>query len=108
MEQPAPSGDDVLILKTQIARTWGLRGDFVRAREILHEIDAQPASANPEVRTRHALEYGRTWVSTMHPPELLTPAARAQARASFLRAVELSRAARLDGRGLAAQDAPRL
>jgi len=91
------SGDDALILKTQIARTWGLRGDFAKAREILREIEAQPASQNPEVRTRYALEYGRTWVSTVHPPELLTPTARAQARASFLRAVELSRAARLDG-----------
>lgn len=91
------SGDDALILKTQIARTYGLRGDFVRAREILREIEAQPASASAEVRVRHALEYGRTWVSATHPPELLTPAARAQARAAFLRAVELSRAARLDG-----------
>ena len=91
------SGDDALILQTQIARTYGLRGDFVRAREILREIEAQPASASAEVRTRHALEYGRTWVSATHPPELLTPAARAQARAAFMRAVELSRAARLDG-----------
>ena len=91
------SGDDALILKTQIARTYGLRGDFVRAREILREIEAQPSSASAEVRTRHALEYGRTWVSLTHPPELLTPAARAQARAAYLRAVDLSRAARLDG-----------
>ena len=33
------SGDDALILQTQIARTWGLRRDFERARAILAEVE---------------------------------------------------------------------
>jgi tetratricopeptide (TPR) repeat protein len=89
--------DDALILQTQIARSYGLRGDFVQAREILRGIEAQPGSASAEVRVRHALEYGRTWVSATHPPESLTPTARAQGRAAFVRAHDLARAERLDG-----------
>jgi len=46
---------------------------------------------------RHALETGRTWASATHPPESQTPASRQQARAAFMRALQLAKAARLDG-----------
>ena len=89
--------DDALILQTQIARTWGLRTDFARAQEILRAIEPQLATASAEVRVRHALEFGRTLASATHAPESQTPEVRERARAAYLRAVELARAARLDG-----------
>ena len=39
------NGDDALILQTQIARTYGLRRDFARAREILGSFDPQIETA---------------------------------------------------------------
>ena len=65
------SGDDALILQTQIARTHGLRNDFETARRILREIEPRIATAGAEVRIRHALETGRTYASAVHPPEAL-------------------------------------
>jgi polyphosphate kinase len=62
------SDEDALVLETQIARTYGLRRDFGRAREILSTIEAQAMKASPEVRTRYFLELGRTYASTTHPP----------------------------------------
>jgi len=64
------SGDDALILQTQIARTYGLRGDFETARRILHEIEPRLATAGAEARVRHALEIGRTYASAAHSPEM--------------------------------------
>jgi hypothetical protein len=61
------TGDDALILQTQIARTYGLRNDFPKAREILHGIEPQLAFAGAEARARHALELGRTYASAAHP-----------------------------------------
>ena len=54
------SGDDALILQSQIARTHGLRGDFASARQILRSIEPQVAAAGAEARVRFALELGRT------------------------------------------------
>jgi tetratricopeptide (TPR) repeat protein len=90
-------GDDALVLKTQIARTYGLRKDFDKAREILKEIEPAMASAGPEVRARYWLELGRTYASGRHAPESITEADRARARNANDRALEISRAARLDG-----------
>ena len=91
------NADDALILQTQIARTYGLRGDFARAGELLRSIEPQVRSAGAEVRVRHALESGRTLSSATHPPESQTAEVREQARAAYLRAYELARAERLDG-----------
>lgn len=46
------TGDDAFVLQTQIARTYGLRHEFAKARRILHRLDAQLRKAGPEARTR--------------------------------------------------------
>jgi len=91
------SGDEELVLRTQIARTWGLRREFERARDILVSLKPLVATAGPEVRVRHALELGRTFASAAHAPDALTPEAKASAREAYLRAYEIARAANLDG-----------
>ena len=91
------SRDDGLILQTQIARTYGIRGDFARAREILTSIEPQIQTASAEVRVRHALETGRTLASATHPLDAQTPEAQELARSAYLRAFELAKAERLDG-----------
>lgn len=90
-------GDDALILKTQIARTWGLRRDFERARQILAEVQPQIARAGAEAQVRYWLELGRTWASATHKPEQLTAEAKTQARTAYDRALETAKAAKLDG-----------
>lgn len=90
------SGDDALILHTQIARTWSLRKDFDAARRILAQVEPQLAGAGPEARARHALELGRSHASAAHTAAQLTPQAREQARQAFQRALDTARAARLD------------
>ena len=88
--------DDALILKTQIARTYGLRKDFETARLVLAEIDSHLGGASPEVRVRYWLEVGRSYASATHPPETQTDAAKAQARAAYMRAFDEAKAASLD------------
>lgn len=90
------SGDDALILQTQIARSYGLRRDFAQAQALLREIEPQLAGAGAEARVRWALEWGRSLVSAAHPPPTPTPAARQAARAAYERALREARAARLD------------
>lgn len=90
------SGDDALILRTQIARTYGLRGDFARARAELDAIAPQVPAAGAEVRVRHALERGRTYASATHPAKMQTPQSREIARGHFEEAWRLAREASLD------------
>ncbi len=90
------SGDDALVLTTQIARTYGLRKDFSRAQAVLAEIEPKMASAGAEARARFALEYGRTLSSAVHPPETQTDATKALARAQYEGAHAIAREARLD------------
>lgn len=89
-------GDDALILRTQIARTYGLRADFARAALILEELAAPVAAAGPLARAHHALESGRAILSATHPPSVITPESRAAAKAHYLRAVDLAAAAGAD------------
>lgn len=89
-------GDDELILHTQIARTWGLRRDFERARAILASIEPRLGSAGLEPRVRHALELGRSYVSMTHSPEARTPENTELARRAYLQAIDLAREAGLD------------
>ncbi len=89
-------GDDALVLETQIARTYGLRRDPVRAREVLDAVRARLESAGPEPRVRYDLELGRTWISTMTTSEERTPDALAAAREAYGRAFDLARDAGLD------------
>ncbi|MDH4287507.1 MAG: tetratricopeptide repeat protein [Aquincola sp.] len=60
-------GDDVLVLRTQIARTLGLRGRFEEAHRELDAIEPALASAGIEPRVRAWLERGRTWRSSGQP-----------------------------------------
>jgi tetratricopeptide (TPR) repeat protein len=89
-------GDDALILKTQLARTYGLRHEFIRAQEILQSIERDVATAGPEARARYALELGRTYASATHPPQMLTPEANARARDAYRQALSIARDHRLD------------
>lgn len=90
------TGDDALILQTQIARTYGLRKDFAKAREILKAVEQQVPNAGPEARTRYALEEGRSYASATHPPELQTEESKALARASYETALATAKSAQLD------------
>ncbi len=91
------SGDDALVLQTQIARTYGIRKDFARAREILTAIQDPVKSASPEAQVRYFLELGRTYASATHPPEAQTPENKATARSLYTQAFETAQKARLDG-----------
>jgi hypothetical protein len=44
------SRDDALLLQTQIARTYGLRGDFAAARAMLADVEPHLATASAPVR----------------------------------------------------------
>lgn len=89
-------GDDALILETQIPRTYGLRRDFARARELLAAVEPRLAMAGAEAQARYWLELGRSWGSATHRPEELTPQAKAQARAAYDRALAVANGAQLD------------
>ncbi len=90
-------GDAAFILRTQFARSWGLRRDFAKARALLAELQPALTGAGPEARVRYHLELGRSHASATHPPEALTDDARRQARAAFQTALDTARGAGLDG-----------
>jgi tetratricopeptide (TPR) repeat protein len=90
------STDETFILKTQIARTWGPRGDFERARAVLAQLEPALPERSPEAKVRYALELGRTYVSPVHPPETQTLEQRQLSRVLYLQAFETAKAARLD------------
>jgi uncharacterized protein YbaP (TraB family) len=79
--------DAALSLRTQIARTHGLRRQFGEAHRELDAVDAELAGAGPEPRVRTLLERGRTWRSAGEP---------ARARPLFLQAEQLARTAKLE------------
>jgi tetratricopeptide (TPR) repeat protein len=91
------TGDDAIVLQTQIARSYGLRGDFAKAREILNGVERQLPGAGVEARARHALELGRTYASATHPAESLTIEAKERARAAYKQAYEIAGRGELDG-----------
>lgn len=91
------SGDDALILQTQIARTYMLRKDFEKARAHLKSIEPNLATAGPEARARYWLELGRSYASHQHPPESQTPEAKEHARRAYVNAVDIAERAQLHG-----------
>jgi tetratricopeptide (TPR) repeat protein len=91
------TGDDAIVLQTQIARSYGLRGDFAKAREILKGLEPQLRGAGIEARARYALELGRTYASATHPAESLTSDAKEQARAAYRQAYEIAKGGELEG-----------
>lgn len=82
-----PTHDAALSLRTQIARTLGLRRRFDEAHRELDAVDAALPGAGPEPRVRTLLERGRTWRSAREP---------AKARPLFLQAEQLARSAKLE------------
>lgn len=65
---PTVAGDDRLILLTQIARTYSLRGWFDEAHRLLDRIEAVlPQSTAPAARVRYHLERGRSFRSASQP-----------------------------------------
>lgn len=91
------SEEDALILQTQIARTYGLRKDFDRARDHLISIFAATTNAGPEVRARYMLELGRTYASAAHTPESVTEENMERARAAYDSSLAIAKSAQLDG-----------
>ncbi len=92
---PSAETDDQLILQTQIARTYGLRGDFATAEALLAEIEPALNEASAEARVHYWLELGRVHASPAHNET--APEAYTQARDHYLQAYELAQAAELDG-----------
>lgn len=84
------SDNDKAILLTQIARTYGLRRDFEKAREILATVNAQ----FPEAKVRKLLELGRTYASMTHKPDEMDAE---QARTAYLEAFDIAKDHGLDG-----------
>lgn len=54
------NGDDLAVLKTQIARTHGLRGNFTEAHKWLAQANRLLSDQTPLARTYYHLELGRT------------------------------------------------
>lgn len=81
------NGDDALVLRTQIARTFSLRRRFDDAHRELDAIEPALAAAGVEPRVRAWLERGRTLRSAGQP---------LQARPLFMRAYVTADAAKLE------------
>lgn len=90
------TGDDALILRTQIARSWGIRRDFDKARALLAEVEPQLNAAGPEAQVHYWLELGRTHSSATHDPASQTAEAKARARTAYDNALALATANKLD------------
>ena len=90
------SADDTLILQTQIARTFGLRRQFFKARSILSSIGINIATAAPEVQIHYSLELGRTYASAAHPADMRTSDHDKTAREHYLHAFQTAKRAGLD------------
>ncbi len=90
------SGDDALVLQTQIARSYGLRKDFAAARNTLKAIEPQMATAGAEARTRYTLELGRSYASATHAADTQTTESRELARKAYRSALDLALQAKLD------------
>jgi tetratricopeptide (TPR) repeat protein len=90
------TGDDALILRTQIARSWGIRRDFEQARAELAEVQPQLNAAGPEAQVHYWLELGRTYSSATHDPASQTEDTRNRARTAYDNALALATANKLD------------
>jgi len=90
------SGDEALILQTQIARTYGLRGDFAQAQQILAGLTPQIMAAGLEAQVHYYLESGRTLASAAHLPESQTSENKELASAAYLYAFDLASNGKFD------------
>lgn len=85
------------VLRTQIARTHGLRRNFVVAKSTLSELEPELKETSAEGQVRYWLEHGRCHCSAAHTEEMLTEEARRIARESYLQGFEVARTSGLDG-----------
>ncbi len=83
----AAQGDEALVLRTQIARTFSLRQRFDEAQRELDAIEPALAAAGVEPRVRAWLERGRTLRSSGQP---------AEGKPLFVRAFAAADAAKLE------------
>jgi tetratricopeptide (TPR) repeat protein len=90
------SGDDAIIIRTQIARTYSLRREFIAAREILSSIEPEMNDCGAEAKVRFYLEFGRTYASATHKAQELTAESRLKAKELYLRALAIAQDAQLD------------
>jgi len=91
------SGDEALILHSQIARTFVFRKEFAKARQILNSIKPQIQSAGVEAQVRYWLELGRTYASHQHSSDSQTQETKHNARLAFETALDIAQGAQLDG-----------
>jgi len=90
------AGDDAAVLRTQIARTYGLRSDFEAARAILAAVKPELQTAGDEARARYWLELGRTYASAAHSAAAQTAETKRIAREAYEQALAIARSAGLD------------
>lgn len=83
-------GDAALVLRTQVARTLGLRRRFAEGHAVLDAVDAALAGAGAEPRVRTLLERGRLWRSGGEPQRARPLFEQALARADATRLPELA------------------
>lgn len=91
------SPNDALILKTQIARTYGIRGDFDQSQQILSDIESQIQNASIRAKVYYHLELGRSYSSATHPPESQTDEVKELARSVYMQAYQLAQEGKFDG-----------
>ncbi|SDH68795.1 tetratricopeptide repeat protein [Paraburkholderia phenazinium] len=84
------------ILQTQIARTYGLRGQFAQARQILDDLKPKLARVSPEAQVRYYLERGRTFASAVSTAGGASPETMREAREDYANAFRLARQYHLD------------
>ena len=90
------SGDDALILQTQIARTYMLRGNFDQARVVLAGIQAPVRAAGPEAGPGTGWRRAEVTLRTDTRAETQTEEARQLARDAYTLALEIAERANLD------------
>lgn len=83
--------DDRFILSTQVARSYGLRGDFAKAKEVLDNLGPEEPRSH-RVQAWYFLERGRALVSATHDQASLTPADLAEARRWYEKAIASAQA----------------
>jgi hypothetical protein len=88
--------NEKLLLQSQIARTFGLRREFAKARAVLSLIESKLSHASPEVQVRYFLELGRTYASATHPESARTSESLEVAGWHYLRAYDIAANAHLD------------
>lgn len=88
--------DSAFVLRTQIARSHGLRRDFERARAELRAIEPGREATGAEGRVRWYLEWGRSLASATHDAQALTEADKEAARRAWTLARDTAQAACLD------------